>query len=332
VSLAGEHLFSKREAAMAPRLRFNHFSSWSTFFSELITGLFLLLSCDSVLGPSIESKFQNKILFTSSRSGIPQLYVIDPDGSGLEQITSGPHSHSGGRWSPDHTKIVANTNEMSNTAGDQMVVIDLRNGIHTLLGIGFNMSWTRDGGTILFSYWPGADVGVFNAAIYAISPQGTNRRMIRDSLASVIDFSPDGTRLVMLTSENPALDVPPLITIVTYPDLDDWNRIGAYYSYSPRWSPSGSEIVYSGQAFPDSAADIRVMNDDGLNIRTLVSHHSIVSHLAPHWSPDGRWIAYIEGEYDSSTTQFYLSIVNIDGTNPRRLLADPTIQSCDWSW
>jgi len=51
-----------------------------------------------------------KILFSSNRAGpanIGQLYVINPDGTGLQQITDGPGSFVQPSWSRDGKKIFA---------------------------------------------------------------------------------------------------------------------------------------------------------------------------------------------------------------------------------
>ncbi|MGE5798095.1 MAG: TolB family protein [Ignavibacteria bacterium] len=41
--------------------------------------------------------YNNKILFTSSRSGKEQLYTMNPDGTNIKQITSGQYWHNNGR-------------------------------------------------------------------------------------------------------------------------------------------------------------------------------------------------------------------------------------------
>ena len=81
----------------------------------LLLVLTALTSCDTT-EPTDEINYHNKILFTSNRSGRAQLYMINPDGTNIKQITSGQYSHSGGIWSPDAKQIVASTDENRNTA------------------------------------------------------------------------------------------------------------------------------------------------------------------------------------------------------------------------
>ena len=47
----------------------------------------------------------SRILFASNRSGVVQLYVVNPDGSNLVQLTDGAESGCGS-WSPDGSKIL----------------------------------------------------------------------------------------------------------------------------------------------------------------------------------------------------------------------------------
>ncbi len=47
-----------------------------------------------------------RVLFTSTMSGDPELYVIEADGSGLRQLTDTPGYDGGGFFSPDCSKIV----------------------------------------------------------------------------------------------------------------------------------------------------------------------------------------------------------------------------------
>lgn len=60
-----------------------------------------------------------KIVFSSSRTGVQHIYVMDADGSNEVQITSGTSSSGAPRWSPDGTKILFS----SSRDGDSEVYI-----------------------------------------------------------------------------------------------------------------------------------------------------------------------------------------------------------------
>ncbi|MDZ7723075.1 MAG: hypothetical protein U5R06_09795 [candidate division KSB1 bacterium] len=120
----------------------------------------------------------NKILFTSNRSGKDQLYTVNPDGSGIQQMSSGQWWHSFARWSPDGTKIVCNTEEGTTTAGFQMVVMDADGSNRKLLGYGNQMAWHPDGNVIVFSFAPSLEIGIYGIYLYSINLQDFKRKRL----------------------------------------------------------------------------------------------------------------------------------------------------------
>ncbi len=62
---------------------------------------------------------------------------------------------------------------------------------------------------------------------------------------------------------------------------------------APGWSPSGDRIL-----FEEGNADLRVMDADGSNNTLLYDHWLLSDHT---WSPDGRWIAFsrYDGNFNS---------------------------------
>jgi dipeptidyl aminopeptidase/acylaminoacyl peptidase len=127
-------------------------------------------------------------------------------------------------------------------------------------------------------------------------------------------IDPDGENLEYLAS-SPAADIAP-----------------------PRWSPDGSQILFSDG--PSTAEDLYVMGPAGQN-PTRVATTSL-SETAPAWSPDGSRIAFTDG-YASDPSWGNLWIMDRDGGNPVRLTnyqhpGSPTLYSrlgrqsgVDWS-
>jgi len=90
---------------------------------------------------------------------------------------------------------------------------------------------------------------------------------------------------------------------------------------SPAWSPSGETIVYS-RRYADGS--INTMNADGSAPRKLVD---IGWNDQPHYSPDGRWLAFIR----SDERQGFLYAMPADG-GTFRLLSGDDHDVVDFSW
>jgi len=138
--------------------------------------LIIICNCKIDKNPLIYDpiSYHNKILFTSNRSGKDQLYMMNPDGTGIRQITSGKWWHNNGRWSPDAQKIVCHTEENTTTAGIQMVVMNSDGSDRKLLGYGFQMSWHPDGNEVLFIHLPGSELGYRFRFIYSLNISNLN--------------------------------------------------------------------------------------------------------------------------------------------------------------
>lgn len=72
-------------------------------------------------------------------------------------------------------------------------------------------------------------------------------------------------------------------------------------SFAPSWSPDGKQIAFLRRsAHSQSEEDgLWVIDADGSNLRQLAKAAFLVSGSdAPSWSPDGKWLAFLQGEED----------------------------------
>lgn len=124
-----------------------------------------------------------RIAFASSRTGDRQLYVMNRDGSGIEQLTD--LSDMGGRssWSPNGQYIAF----YRGPAGDHDIyIVNVNTREITRLtrgGDNLGPSWSPDGDWIAFTSFRDG-----NNEIYAMHPDGTN--VIRLTNNSISDWQP----------------------------------------------------------------------------------------------------------------------------------------------
>jgi len=290
----------------------------------IIIGLVIISvsSCNTTEPELID--YHDKILFTSSRSGKEQLYMMNPDGTNIRQLTTGQYWHNNGRWSRDASKIVCNTEEGTTTAGTSMVVMNSDGSSRKLLGYGFQMSWHPNGNIILFANAPSLESGISGIFLYTVNTDGSNKSKLQiDGEGGSPDFSPDGEKIIYIEPDYEGSPPNPKTKIISYPDFITILTIDSSRFY-PKWSSDGREIAFCIQP------NIFCMNADGSNIRQITDMASNMLYIYPNWAPDDEKIIFLS--YTMGGTQkWYLYMVNKDGTNLHKVIDDDSVTSCDWS-
>jgi Tol biopolymer transport system component len=121
-------------------------------------------------GPARFSPDGRRIAFTSYRSGAPELWTAERDGSSLRQITAlGAPELVVGAWSPDGQRIAFDAAIAGNS---DIYVVGSEGGLPRRLtsepSIDATLSWSRDGRSVYFSSTRAAVI----ADIWRISPDG----------------------------------------------------------------------------------------------------------------------------------------------------------------
>jgi Tol biopolymer transport system component len=299
--------------------------------TAMILMVSLVLGCTDMGDEVIDT--HNKILFSSSRSGKQQLFMMNPNGTGIRQLTFGPFSHSAGRWSPDAKRMVSNTNEGGSTAGFAMVVMNVDGTNRRLLRYGSEMSWSPDGKRIAFSHCPSCELYDRSHYIYVINVDGTNLvqlthdRGVQDDAPA---WSPDGTTIAF--SSNRDYPTGPLRSEIFLMNSDGSNQRRLTFTDSlinidPSWSRDGESIAFK------SNGEVALMASDGSGYKQITTgayNRGFVLER-PRWSPDGRHIVASSYSTDGlARTGAY--VMNNDGTGLQRLINDSTASWPDWSW
>jgi Tol biopolymer transport system component len=229
-----------------------------------------------------------RIAFESSRDGVTHIYLMDPDGSNMVQLTEGPGTESDAAWSPDGRRI-AFTGWRGTTLDIYVMDADRANLERLTHHPGYDRepTWSPDGSRIAFS---SDRDGNYN--LYVMDADGSHLAQLTDHpLANERpDWSPDGCRIAFSSDRG---HTPVFHIYVVNVDGSDVEQLtdGPTTDYQPRWSPDGSKIAFWSVSVSGSEGGpgIYVMDQDGSNRVRLTSGPCAASELVSY--PDLRRIA-----------------------------------------
>jgi Tol biopolymer transport system component len=223
-----------------------------------------------------------KIAFSSDADGDFDIYTMNPDGTGLVNLTNAMAGvgQDDPSWSPDGTKI-AFTNVTLSEWGEVFRHIWVMNadgnnasqitqGGANDFALNKQPDWSPDGTKI--AYTSEADDG----DIYIMNADGTNPR-----------------NMFVTEPLFPYADLPPF-------EWPEWD---------PSWSSDGTKILYT--ASRPSGTEIATLDVTGDNPEVLLTTGLIADYSEAVWSPDGQLIAYTEYSYGGP----YLWVMNADGSH-----------------
>ena len=253
------------------------------------------------------------------------IWMIKIDGTNDRQITFGTESEGSPRWSPDGKYLSFTSSRPGKARGSQVWVLDRRGGEATQL--------TDVKGRLQGYEW---------------APDSKRLALL------IGDPDPESEPTPTPAPGTPATPrVPKPIVIDRYrfkQDVQGYLRSGRHtYIYlfdvatkkldrltsskwdeaSPVWSPDGSRIAFVSNHTDDPDRDpsgqLYVADaKPGVSEKQLTPASVRVSRSRPEWSPDGRWLAFLDGDerkYGAYNME-HLSLVASDGSSaPKRFKA-----------
>ncbi len=232
---------------------------------------------------------QDQIVFVSERDGgTPQLWLMNRDGSEMQQLTSSVDGACQPDWSPDGNMLVYISPCSGRAArydGTSVFVMDVESRISDLIssfGSGdYDPIWSPDGSKIAFTSLQTNKPQIF---IYELATRKTSLLMNRSFINRSPIWSPDGSKIAFLAAHPTTAK-----TVVWQVNADGsgepkvlvtsgWTDI-----YRPVWSPDNSMILFDLGV--QSGIIGAMLDNTPLQISTSLSYPENVS-----FSPDGEYL------------------------------------------
>jgi dipeptidyl aminopeptidase/acylaminoacyl peptidase len=257
------------------------------------------------------------------------LWMISWDGKDNVQLTNGPGSESSARFSPDG-KYISFTASRDGDDDDkeekksQVYLLDRRGGeakkLTNVKGDIEDYIWKPDGSGILLTIKDPdySDTGKTKIR----TPYVMDRYQFKQDYEGYLDNRKTHLYFFDITSKK----------------LDTLTR-GNFNETSPVFSPDGNTIAFVSNRTPDpdKNENTEIYTMDAKPEATMKKITSWPGNdINPQWSPDGKWIAYLQSSSDKPFTMYgenYLAVVSKDGGDPKLLSkqTDRPVRNPRWS-
>ncbi len=265
-----------------------------------------------------------EIAFASMQAGLPQIFLVNVDGSNLQALTHELNGACQPAWSPDGKKLVYVSpcaDKSDQYRKSSLYILDLESGetipLPALPGGSFEPAWSPGGTKIAFTSMPAglAQIFVLNLTDQSIMQLTHDTGNVQSSQAA---WSPDGKHIIYTVRRFNLLQIWTMAS-------DKTNQVqlirsgGGFSDYLPAWSPDGSFILFSETNANGSSPSSLMRFVLGAEKAETVSIPLQVVDV--NFSPDGNWIVY---ETSGAENQD-IYIDDLSGGTPQRLTNSTTV-------
>jgi TolB protein len=261
-------------------------------------------------GPGVFAVFSDwspdgeRLAIDSDRTGQVQVYLIDPDGTDLRQLTDAANGAFDPAWAPDGRTLAIDSDfgedpgiflipartkhgELITTASQARRVTRVTDG-----GYDSEPQFSRDGKWIVFTRF---------------SVECTDDATFDNCTTRILRVRTNGSRLQQLTR----------------PELN---------ASAPDYHPSGRYITFDthDNFVAPNVGHIMVMDDDGSDKRVILRGDADDHYGNPSFSPDGRAVAFTRfNALEDAPSNIW--VARADGRHARQVTSSPTFDNkVDW--
>ncbi|HEX7049329.1 MAG TPA: hypothetical protein VF188_03870 [Longimicrobiales bacterium] len=264
------------------------------------------------------------IIFDRNVDGDHELFAIEPDGTGLTQLTDNDVDDFYPTWFPGGSSKIAFSRRAPD--GCDIFILDLATGATSQVtdepGLNLFPDVSPDGRRIAFAST--RDGGEYE--IYVVNVDGTGLTRLTNAPGADRDpdWSRDGRRIAFTSARDGNEEI-----YVMNADGTGAVRVvsSIHQDIRPVWSPNDSILAFASN-WDGNPEIFSVRLDSGSSPVQLTFTTSVIN-TSPAWSPDGRSIIFDRDVADRPLADLW--IINADGTGEHQVTTDPAPdRNADW--
>ncbi len=288
----------------------------------------------TTMAPSGSTTFKGqngRLVFEAQLGANRQLFTIEPDGTGLKQVTH--FQGSGGTnaaWSKDGSRIAFTRHWDPGGPNEKLVIYTINadgsapKALPKGGDIAVSPNWFPNGRRIIFLEIHSGRLMVINANGTGLRPAG-----IPGVGGDAVCFFPDGERVAFLRPKPGDDSLSAIFVAGVFGH--GLKRITPWGGYADKidCSPDGKHIVYSSPEFGQDgkSSNVYTVRTDGSQVVQLTHETGgSVNDGADSWSPDGKKIAFVSNR----TGTYQIWTMNADGTDAKQLTHGPEAHLAAW--
>ncbi|GMR09820.1 MAG: hypothetical protein BMS9Abin28_0640 [Anaerolineae bacterium] len=272
-----------------------------------------------------------QIAFASDRDGVPQIYLVNVDGTGLVALTNLRDGACQPFWAPDGQALVFTTpcaGSQETYPGAGLWILDMENlqpqPLQTAPGGDYDPSWSPEGERIAFASGRGG-----RPQIYSTNLDGTEVENLSNNFARELQpvWSPQGTALLFVSYRKGNAQ---LWSMSDNGENDQRFGFGDTEDTHPAWSHDGQLVVFQRSVSGVPRLVASQFEDRGIPDFRVCQQapYSGQPMAEPDFSPDDRWLA-IETWPDGINHD--IAIMSTNCTSVTHLTEDPA-EDFDPAW